>query len=94
MEHAEVCGPRTDGVAILVGHDPGELMQVGEVVDGPGGQELGQGYRSEGWMGPAAGEVVRLQIQRLQRDEIVRAEASEVVEELVEGLAVALFELR
>jgi hypothetical protein len=43
LEDAEVDGPGADGLAVLVGHDAGELMQVSEVMGGPSGQEGGQG---------------------------------------------------
>jgi len=29
LQHAEVCAPGADGLPILVGHDPGDLVQVG-----------------------------------------------------------------
>ena len=40
LQHAEVDAPGADGLAILVGHDARDLMEVGEIVDGPGGEEL------------------------------------------------------
>jgi hypothetical protein len=49
-ENAEELDPRTYGFAVLVGHDPGDLVQVGKVVSGPGRKEFGQGDRSEGRM--------------------------------------------
>ena len=50
VEDAEVGAPWTDGVVILVSHDAGELMEMGEVVGGPCGEELRQRHGAEGWM--------------------------------------------
>jgi len=36
VQHAQIGTPRTDGRAILVRHDSRNLVQVGEVVNGPG----------------------------------------------------------
>jgi hypothetical protein len=40
VENAEEFLPRADGFAILIGHDPADLVQMGEVVSGPGGEKL------------------------------------------------------
>ncbi len=42
MEHGEIDVPGADGVAQGAGEQAGELMQVGEVVGGPGGEEMGE----------------------------------------------------
>ena len=40
LQDAEVGAPRADQVTILVGHDAGELMEMSEIVNGPGGQKF------------------------------------------------------
>jgi hypothetical protein len=40
LQDAEVGAPWTYGFAVLVGHDPGDLMQMRQIVGGPGGEEL------------------------------------------------------
>lgn len=62
LQDAEVDAPGADGFAVLVGHDSGDLVEVGEVVRGPGGEQLREGDRAEGWVASAAGEVVGLKI--------------------------------
>lgn len=37
VHDAEEGSPRADRIAILVGHDAGELMKVSEIVRGPSG---------------------------------------------------------
>ena len=68
-------------------------MQVGEVVNGPRRQKLGQRHRSEGWMRASAREILRLQVERLQRSDIAGPQAGEFVEELLQRFAPTLFEL-
>ena len=40
LKDAEVLVPGSDGAAILMCEDAGDLMDVGHVVDGPGGQQF------------------------------------------------------
>ena len=40
LQHAQVFFPGAGGFAVLMGHDSGDLVQVGQVVDGPGGEQL------------------------------------------------------
>ena len=37
MQYAEVGAERAHGIAVLVRYDTGQLMQVSEIVDCPGG---------------------------------------------------------
>ena len=55
LQHAEVDAPGAYGVAVLVGHDTGYLVQMREVVGGPGGEELREIDCAEGWMFSWAG---------------------------------------
>ena len=36
LEDTEVDAPGTDGFAVLMGHEAGELVEVGKVMYGPG----------------------------------------------------------
>ena len=90
MEDAKVGGPGADGFAGLVGEDAGELMEMGEVVDGPGGKELGEGDWAEGGMDSAASEISGLKVHGAKVVEILRAEIGEFIEKLREGFALAV----
>src|SRR2546423_961697 len=54
LHHAEVGGPRADGLAILVRHHARELVQMREVMRRPGGEKLRERDRAEGRVTPAA----------------------------------------
>lgn len=66
LEDAEVDAPRAHGIAVLVGHDPGELMQMREVVADPSGEKLRERHRAESGMCAAAGQVFELEAKGLQ----------------------------
>ena len=53
LQDTEVDAPGSDGFAVLVGHEAGELVEVSEIVDGPGGEELAKRYRPEGGVAAA-----------------------------------------
>src|SRR5258706_141784 len=63
VQHAEVRAPRADGIAVLARHHSRDLVQMRQVVRGPGGQQLRQRDDAEGRMASATIEVGRLQIQ-------------------------------
>jgi len=71
-------------------HGAGDLVEMREIVGGPGGEELGQGDRAKSGMQTAAAEIFRTKIQRLQFIQIFRAHAGEFVEKLRERFALAL----
>jgi hypothetical protein len=79
LEHAEVGVPWANGVAVLVRHDAGYLVQMGEVVDGPCGEELRERDCSEGWMLSWAGKIAGLQVKRLQGGEALASKRGELV---------------
>jgi hypothetical protein len=64
----------------LVGHDPGDLVQVGQVVNGPGGEELRESCGAEGRMAAATLQIGGLKIQGAQLAQAFRAGAREFVE--------------
>ena len=66
MEDAEVGAPGTDGFAVLVRHNPGDLVEMGEVMNNPGRQKLRQSNDAEGGMTSAPSEVSWLKIQGTQ----------------------------
>lgn len=65
-------------------------MEMGEVVDGPGGEKLRERDYSECGMRSAASEIVWPEIHGVEGCEIFFAEAGEVVEELLERFALRL----
>src|ERR1700734_3388291 len=69
-------------------------MDVSEVVNGPCRHEFRQRHHSERWMLSSPRPVFVLQIQRLQGSQIIPSQAGEIIQELVERLALTLFELR
>lgn len=90
-EDAEEFLPGANGVEVLVCEGAGDLVEVSEVVDGPGGEELGKGDDAELWMCAATSEVGGLKVEGIKGAEIFGAKASEFVEELRKGLAEAVF---
>ena len=74
MEDAEVGSPWAYGVAMLVGHDAGDLVQMGEVVDGPGGEELRERDCAEGWMLSWARQILGLQIEGMKGGEALASQ--------------------
>jgi hypothetical protein len=89
VEYAEVDAPRADGFAVLVGQEAGELVEVGKIVSGPGGEELREGDRAEDGVMAAASEILWLEIQGRESAEVFDAEERELVKQLAERLAVA-----
>src|ERR1700728_2376547 len=70
FEHAEMSAPGADGLAVLVGHDSCNLVEMSQIVGGPGGQQLRESDGSEVGMLSAAFEILRLQIPCAQFVEI------------------------
>ena len=84
LHHAEECSPRPDRLAVLVSQDSRELVQVTQIVRGPGGEELGERDGSEGGVKSAPREVFRLQIQCAQFVEALGAQSREFIEQVGE----------
>jgi len=40
LHYAQVSDPRAHSLPVLIGHDPGDLMQMCEIVGGPGCEQL------------------------------------------------------
>ena len=55
-----------DGFAVLMGHDSGDLVQMSQVMNGPGREQLGQSRDSERGMAAAAVQVRGLKVQGAQ----------------------------
>jgi len=87
MKDAEEFLPRPHGFAVLVGEDARDLVKVGHVVDGPGGEKLRNGDETERGMGAAALEIFCSEVQGLKLVKIAGAKCGEVVEELGEAFA-------
>ena len=87
LEDAQVSAPGADGGTVLVGEDAGDLVKVGQVMHGPGGEELCQGDGAEGWMGSSEGELPRGKVECAEVAEVGRAELGEFIQKLGERLA-------
>jgi hypothetical protein len=62
LQDAEIDTPGADGLAVLVGHEAGQLVEMCKVVHGPGSEELAESDGTEGGMAATALEVLRLKI--------------------------------
>lgn len=80
MQNAEKLAPRADGLAVLMREDAGDLVEVGEVVHGPRGDELGEGDGAERGMASFAGEAGGGEAEAANRIEILVAQSSEFIE--------------
>ena len=80
VHHAEEFAPGADGFVVLVGHSSGDLVEMRQVVRGPGGEEFRERDYAEGGMASPALEVLRLEIECTQFSEIVRSQARKCVE--------------
>ena len=85
LEDAEVDGPGADGIAVLVGHDAGELVEMSEIVGGPGGEELGESDGAEGGMASAEVELVGAEMEGAEFGEVFGADEGEFVQNVREG---------
>jgi hypothetical protein len=72
LEDAEVGAPGADGFAVLIRHDSRELVKMGEVMTGPGGEKLGQSDYAEGRVAAAAGENLLAEIQGTKFTQVFR----------------------
>lgn len=84
----EVCkGPNL--VEISGRHDPGDLVQVGEIVRCPGAEQFGKRDRAEGGMAAARFKLSWLQIEFPKLFKTDGANTHELVKELCERFAAA-----
>jgi hypothetical protein len=93
LEDAEVDAPGADGGAVLIGHHARELMQVGQVMCGPGGEKLGKSDGAEGRVAAAEVEVYLLEVEGAEFREVFCTEAGEFVEDLGESVGFAFAEV-
>lgn len=82
LQHAKKFAPGADGRAVLASHDPGDLVQMREIVGGPGSKKLREHNGAERRVQAAAIEIARLQIQRAQFGDVLRTQTDEFVEQL------------
>src|SRR5258707_771179 len=87
LHHSEEGAPRTHRLPVLVGHDPGDLVQMSQVMSCPGRQQLRQGDDSEGRVPSMPLEVLWLQIQGSQLVQVLRPQTSKFIQELTQRLA-------
>ena len=83
LQHAQINAPGAYCVTVLVGHHAGQLMQVSEIVDCPCSQQLRQRHPSQRRMFPPPDQISRLQVQLLQRRQILFSQTGELVKKLI-----------
>src|SRR5437868_2775173 len=93
-QHTQKRAPWTDCITILVSHDPRQLMQMSEVVNGPCREQLRKRDHPQRRMQSASRQVFRLQSQGLQCRQTLVAHSSEFIQKLVQRLALTLLNLR
>jgi hypothetical protein len=87
FQDAEVGAPGAYDFAVLVGHHAGDLVEMGEVMGGPGAEELGERNYTEGGVAAAAVEISGLNIQSAEGGKVGGADAGKFIEQLREGFA-------
>jgi hypothetical protein len=90
LEDAEVDAPRADRLAVLMGHNTGDLVEMREVMDGPSGEELREGDRTEGRMMAASSQVLGVEMQRAKGRQIRGAQIGKFIEQLRKPFGLAL----
>lgn len=61
-EDTQELAPRSHGFAVLVGHNPRNLVQMRQIMRGPRGEQLSEIDRAERRMVPASFEILSPQI--------------------------------
>lgn len=89
MQNSKVGAPGAYGFAVLMSKNPGELVEMCEVVSSPCRKKLGEGHRAEYGMAPTQLKVGRGEMKRVKLGQVVRTKTSEIVEQLGERLALA-----
>ena len=93
FQHAE---KRTEGsnvVAVLVRHDAGDLVEMGQIVRSPGSQQMREREDAEGRVATKQFKLLRLEIQGAQIIKTAGANVSKFVEKLRETFASALLDM-
>src|SRR3954469_12140984 len=80
-EHRQEGLPGSHLVAELLGHDPGDLSDVPEVMHYPGCQKLTERHASQTGMNPGQLEIGGSQTPRAEQHEIGPAELSEFIKQ-------------
>ena len=79
LHDTQIRAPRANGFAVLVGHDPGELVDMGEVVGSPGGQQLGKRNEPECGVAPLKLEIFWPKIQGAKLGKIFGAQTGKLI---------------
>jgi len=87
LKDTQINAPRTDRVPILVRQHPRDLVEMGQIMTGPGRQQLRQRDGAERGMRSAPIEICRSEVQAAQCCQIVRSHTRELVEQLVQRCA-------
>jgi hypothetical protein len=87
LQHTEVGAPGTDGFEVLVGHNPGDLVEMSQVMSRPACQVLRQSHGSEGRMASATAKIRWLEVQGSELVQAFGARTRKFIQQLSEGLA-------
>lgn len=87
LQYAEVNAPRSNSLAVLRGHDARQLVEMSQVMSGPGSQQRRKRYWPEHRMTAAALQILWPQVQALQAAQIVSTPAGKLIEELRQRFA-------
>lgn len=90
MEDAEKCAPRPDSIPVLMRKDARDLVQVGKVVNGPGGKKLRERDGTERGMTAATLKIGWLQIHPAKLPQIFSTQLRELLKQLRQGLSFTL----
>ena len=80
VEDAEIGAPWADGIAVLIGKYAADLVQVGQIVNSPGGEQLRKRDGAKRRMASATIKVAGIQIQSAQLAKIVLTQPGKFVE--------------
>ncbi len=87
MKDAQVGLPRADGFAVLVGHGFDDLLDMVEIVNDPGGEQVAQCDKTKIRVGAGKVELVFGEAEGYEGLEALGAQGGELIEQGVYGLA-------
>ncbi len=80
FQDAEVGAPRSNFVAVLIGHDSRNLVKVREVVRGPRGEQIREGDDAESGVAAALLQFCAVDVKGAELIEISRSQLGKLIE--------------
>src|SRR6266511_674129 len=84
-QHGQVWHPRPNVGTVLLGHYPGDLRDMSQIVNDPGGQKLPQRHRAEAGVLSEQVELCVGQVPGLEHPEVLGTQACELIEQGIVG---------